>query len=212
MKKPEISVDQVMDVLNACYGQAVQGIPGTKSCSDLAAEYLARYKQTDKAASALINNQIAKCTVSGFLTSLGGLITLPIAIPANLATVWYMQIRMVGAVAVMAGFDPTDDAVQTLVYLCLTGTSASKICRDAGVKITNKLTQSLINKIPGSVLKAINSKVGFRLITKAGTTGIINLGKMVPLAGGVIGGGFDFVGTRVIADKAVQVFIKGTLD
>ena len=160
----------------------------------------------------MVNNQIAMCTTSGFLTSLGGLITLPVALPANLATVWYMQIRMIGAIAVMYGFDPLDDSVRTLVYLCLTGTSISKICRDAGVQFGNKLTLALVKKIPGAMLTKINQAVGFRFITKAGSKGIINITKMVPIVGGVVGGAFDFAGTKIIADKAINVFGKGELD
>ena len=34
-----------------------------------------------------ISWQVAKCGTSGFLTGLGGLITLPVAIPANIASV-----------------------------------------------------------------------------------------------------------------------------
>lgn len=160
----------------------------------------------------MVNNQIAMCTTSGFLTSLGGLITLPVALPANLATVWYMQIRMIGAIAVMYGFDPFDDSVRTLVYLCLTGTSISKICRDAGVQFGNKLTLAIVKKIPGAMLTKINQAVGFRFITKAGSKGIINITKMVPIVGGVIGGAFDFAGTKIIADKAIKVFGEGELD
>ena len=119
---------------------------------------------------------------------------------------------MIGTIAVMYGFDPLDDSVRTLVYLCLTGTSMSKICRDAGVQFGNKLTLSFVKKIPGSLLTKINQKVGFRFITRAGTTGIVNLTKLVPLVGGVVGGAFDFAGTRVIANKAIKVFGYGDLD
>ena len=37
----------------------------------------------EEAAKALIRGQLAKCSTSGFLTGLGGLITLPVAIPVR---------------------------------------------------------------------------------------------------------------------------------
>lgn len=212
MKAPEISQEQIMKVLDQCYDLSVKGLAKSKNCTDLANEYMNRYKTQEKAVHNMVNNQITMCTTSGFLTSLGGLITLPVALPANLATVWYMQIRMIGAIAVMYGFDPFDDSVRTLVYLCLTGTSISKICRDAGVQFGNKLTLALVKKIPGAMLAKINKAVGFRFITKAGSKGIINITKMVPIVGGVVGGAIDFAGTRIIADKAIKVFGKGELD
>lgn len=61
-----------------------------------------------------------------------------------------------------------------------------------------------IKKIPGKVLTKINQKVGFRFITKFGTKGIVNLGKMLPGVGAVIGGGLDLVETKVIADRAYK--------
>ena len=70
----------------------------------------------------------------------------------------------------------------------------------------------LIEKISGATLTRINQAVGFRLITKFGQTGIINLGKMVPLAGGVIGGGFDLVTTKIIAQNALKMFIETTTE
>ena len=211
MKMPELTQDQVMEILDKCYNESVNGLARSKNCVDLAAEYLDRYPNTEIAVKTMINNQIAMCTTSGFLTSLGGLITLPVALPANLVSVWYMQIRMIGTIAVMYGFDPLDDSVRTLVYLCLTGTSMSKICRDAGVQFGNKLTLSFVKKIPGSLLTKINQKVGFRFLTKFGTKGIINMGKAVPIVGGVISGGFDFAETKIIANRAYKMFIKGDL-
>lgn len=212
MKAPEINQEQVMMVLDRCYDIAIRGLAKSKNCTELANEYLGRFRSKDIAVKTMVNNQIAMCTTSGFLTSLGGLITLPVALPTNLATVWYMQIRMIGAIAVMYGFDPFDDSVRTMVYLCLTGTSISKICRDAGVQFGNKLTLGLVKKIPGAMLTKINQAVGFRFITRAGSKGIINLTKMVPVVGGVIGGAFDFAGTRAIANKAIRVFGQGELD
>ena len=212
MKMPELTQDQVMEILDKCYSEAVNGLAKSKNCVDLVAEYLNRYPNTEIAVKTMISNKIAMCTTSGFLTSLGGLIMLPVTLPANFVSVWCIQIRMIGIIAVMYGFDPLDDSVRTLVYLCLTGTSMSKICRDAGVQFRNKLTLSFIKKIPGSLLAKINQKVGFRFIARAGTKGIVNLTKLVPLVGGVVGGAFDFAVTRVIANKAIKVFGYGKLD
>lgn len=69
-----------------------------------------------------------------------------------------------------------------------------------------KLGSSVIKKIPGEVLKKTNQKIGFRFVTKGGTKGIINLTKLVPVLGGVIGGGFDYSSTKIIAARANKVF------
>ena len=65
-----------------------------------------------------------------------------------------------------------------------------------------------IKKIPGKVLTKINQKVGFRLVTKFGTKGIVNLGKLLPGVGAAVGGGLDFVETKIIANRSYKWFFK----
>ena len=52
------------------------------------------------------------------------------------------------------------------------------------------------------------------MLTKFGQTGAINLGKAVPLVGGVIGGAFDGTTTYAIGRVAKRVFVTpdGTSD
>ena len=101
--------------------------------------------------------------------------------------------------------------MQTLVYACLAGVAVNQLLKQAGIQFGNKFAVAMVRKIPGSVLTKINQKIGFRFITKFGSTGIINLGKAIPFVGGVIGGGMDFAETRVIADRAYKLFIMGDL-
>lgn len=211
-----VTPEQVQELLNVAYGKAIDGIPNvSKPVEELAADYAKRHKTTQGAAKALINNQLAKCTTSGFLSGLTGILALPVtlaSIPANIANVLYVQIRMVAALAKLGGYDVREDQVQTMVYVCLAGSAASDVLKEAGVQVGNKLALNAVKNIPGSVLTAINQKVGFRLATKFGETGIVNLGKLVPVAGALIGGGFDFATTRIIATTAYKQFIDSSDD
>lgn len=208
MAIPKITPEDMEDVLEKCYDLALSGLPTSPSCEELASQYLKKYPDTDLAVKKMVDNQVAKCATSGFLTNLGGLITLPVAIPANISSVLYVQLRMIAAIAIMGGYDPTDDAVQTLVYLCLARMSIQGACKAAGIQMANKVaTRAIIQKIPGELVKRINKAVGFRLVTKAGTTGIINLTKLVPVAGGVVGGSVDYATTKGIARRAYKTFI-----
>ena len=213
MEKKEIMTqEQVMELLDKLYDKSTQGIPKVSPpIENLAADYLGKHKDVESAAKSFINYQIAKCTTSGFITGLGGLITLPVAIPANVASVMYVQMRMIACLAYMGGFDTDSDQVQTLVYACLAGISIDQLVKQVGIKLGVKLTTSMVKKIPGKVLTKINQKVGFRFLTKFGTKGLINIGKMVPIVGGVIGGGFDLLETKIIADRAYKMFIKGDI-
>lgn len=179
------------------------------SVEELANDYLDKYPTKQQACKAMINNQIIKCTTSGFITGFGGVITMPVTLPANIGSVLYVQMRMIACTAYMAGFELNCDQTQTFVYACLAGVSVNALVKQAGIKFGLKFTNGLIKKIPGKVLTKINQKVGFRFITKFGSKGIINLGKLVPGVGAVIGGGLDLVETKVISARAYKWFFEG---
>lgn len=209
--------EDIMDLLNKLYEQCINGIDKigvkkiSKPVSDLADDYLNKYDDIETASKKFINYQLTKCTTSGFLTGLGGLITLPVAIPANIGSVLYVQMRMIAALAYMGGYDLKSDQVQTLVYATLAGVAIGGPIKKAGINIGEKVAITIVDKIPAATLKTINQKVGFRLFTKFGSKGIINFGKVVPVAGGFISGGFDFVETKAIAKRAHKLFIDGEL-
>ena len=209
-EKKIVTQEDIMKALDSCYERVLNGIPRVSpTVDDMSRDYLSKHNSPEEAAKAMHRNQIIKCTTSGFLTGFGGLITLPVTIPANLGSVLYVQMRMIASTAVMAGYTLDCDQTQTLVYACLAGVSVNEVLKQVGVKIGVKLANSMVKKIPGQVLTKINQRVGFRLLTKFGTKGVINIGKMIPGVGAVIGGGLDFAETKVIANRAYSWFFEG---
>lgn len=204
----ELTESKIMQALDWAYDKAVNGVPGLDSAKELADDYLKQDGTLTDQVNSLIRWQNTKAGTSGFLAGLGGLITMPITIPANITSVIYVQIRMIAAIAQMGGHDLKDDRVKTLVYTCLTGNAAKDILKDMGIVIGRKLTENAIKNISGKTITAINQKVGFRLLTKFGEQGAINLGKAVPLLGGIIGATFDSVATNTIGNIARDTFIK----
>ncbi|MBP2303681.1 EcsC family protein [Azospirillum melinis] len=197
----------IHQALDWAYDKAVNGVPGLDSAVELAAEYAKQDGTLYDQANALIRWQIAKCATSGFVTGLGGLMTLPVAIPANITSVLYVQVRMIAALAHLGGHDIKDDRVKTLVYTALCGNAALPVLKEIGVKVGTKVTQKMIQSISREVIISINKTVGFRLLTKFGSTGVINLGKAIPLVGGIVGGTVDGVATNTIGNVARDLFI-----
>nr|WP_284090943.1 EcsC family protein [Acinetobacter pittii] len=202
-----LTESKIMEVLNWSYDKAVNGVVGLDSAYDLAKNY----KKTDDSlynqVNSLIRWQNTKAGTSGFITGLGGIITLPVAIPANVASVMYVQIRMIAAIAHMGGHNLNDDRVRSLVFVCLTGNAAKDILKDVGIVVGKKLAENAIKNISGKTITAINKKVGFRLLTKFGEKGAINLGKAIPLFGGIVGATFDSITTNTIGNIARDTFI-----
>lgn len=204
-----ISPEKMQEVLDWTYDKAVQGIPKMGSAIDLAEDYMTGSGTTEDKINSLIRWQNTKAGSAGFVAGLGGAITLPVALPANIASTIYVQIRMVAAIAHMAGHDVKHDKVKTLIYLCLLGNSMNEVAKDFGITFGTKFATSYIEKnITGAALTKINKAVGFRLVTKFGTKGLINLGKIVPVIGGVIGGGLDAFTTNIVGNQARNTFLE----
>ena len=210
MKKIEVLTEkQWLDILDQIYAVTLNGVPKvSKPVSEFADEYLEKYKDSKLASQKLVNNQILKCTTSGFLTGLGGVLTIPIALPANITSVLYVQMRMIAAVAYLNGYDLNGDETHSFVYACLVGVSLNNVVKQSSIVFGVKVCNTLVKKIPSKVLTKINQMVGFRFITKFGKTGLVNLGKLFPVVGGVIGGTLDFAETKVIANRAIKWFVE----
>lgn len=205
----QLTISKVNELLDWGYEKALTGLPTMDTAYELAEEYTNKYG-VEQGIDKLITTQLAKCGTSGFLTGLGGLITLPLAVPANISSVLFIQMRMIASIAIMRGYDVKDDQVRTFVYASLTGKAATDILKQAGVQVGQKLAVNMIKKLPFEVIKKINKAVGFRLMTKFGQKGVINMGKMVPLVGGVIGGTYDATTTKMIANAAKDIFVELT--
>jgi hypothetical protein len=184
----------------------INGFGLLPSAEKVAANHLSSAKSAEDAINSVIAWRTTYAAGTGFVTGLGGIATLPVTIPASLAASYALGANTAAAVAKLRGHDVKSDQVQTMVLLCLIGEAGEEVLRTVGITITTKVAKNLINQIPGKVLIEINKKVGFRLITKAGEKGAINLIKMVPLVGGVVGGTFDGAFVNACGKTAKKVF------
>lgn len=202
-----LSQEVILNALDWAYDKAVNGVRGLDSAQDMADDYLKGEGALIDKVNSLIRWQNTKADTSGFITGLGGLLTLPLTLPANITSVLYVQIRMVAAIAIMGGYDVKDDRVQSIVYSCIAASSAAEVAKNFGIKLGNKLAMQGIKKISGETLKKINQAVGFRLLTKFGQKGFVNLGKTIPFVGGIVGATFDVVATNTVGNVARNTFI-----
>ena len=126
---------------------------------------------------------------------------------ADIGSSMYVQIRMIAAIAVMGGYSLQDDVVKSMVFATLLKVEVGNLLKQVGVKTANRASLQLLKKLPGTVLTKINQKLGFRFLTKFGQKGVINLVKVVPVAGGVVNGGLNLVETKAIGKRAMKVFL-----
>lgn len=199
----------IMKALDWAYEKATSNaLVGIESSHTLAEFYLKEEGSLENQIDSLIRWQNTKAVALGFATGLGGIIAIPVTLPADLAGVLFIQIRMIAAIAIMNGYDVHDDRVKTMIFACVCGSAAAEILKDAGIKVSTKVLNNMIQNISRETIIKINKAIGIRLVTKFGGTGMINLGKAVPLVGALVGGTFDGVTTNIIGNVAKKTFLN----
>ncbi|WP_106819132.1 EcsC family protein [Janibacter massiliensis] len=157
----------------------------------------------EKAIDAIVRKHITLAAGNGFLTSLGGFITMPVALPANVLGFYLVATRMTAAVAAIRGYDITNEQIRTAVLLSLVGADSSDLLKKAGVVApAGRLTNLAAQRLPGPALMMVNKAVGFRLLSRTGTGVLKRFGRAVPVLGGAVGAGTDAYLLNKIADQS----------
>jgi len=188
--------------------KGLEGLGPMSSAAGLASEYVGdeRYASDEARVSALIKWEMSKNFTTGFVTGLGGFITLPLAVPTALAASWVLQARMAGAIASIYGHDLDEARVRTKVLLALAGDVAREAMKDLGLKSGDRLTQRAVDQIPGRALVEVNKRIGASLVAKAGQRIALRFPRAVPVFGGVVGGSLDAVVCRKVGQTAKLLF------
>ena len=71
---------KMMQVLDWAYEKSLNGVPGMPPVIEFAEQYKNKSGSLESNVNSLIRWQMSKTATSGFLTGLGGLITLPVAV------------------------------------------------------------------------------------------------------------------------------------
>ncbi len=188
----------------------INGLGILPSAEKVAKDHLNGAASVEDAINSIIAWRTTHAVGTGFITGLGGIAAMPITIPSGLAASYAISANTAAAIAYLRGYDIHSDQVRTTILLCLLGEAGEEILKTAGIVIGNKVFQNLIKQIPGKILIEINKKIGFRLITKAGEKGVINLMKLVPLVGGIVGGTFDGMFVNTCGKTAKRIFSEAS--
>ena len=155
----------------------------------------------------VVRAHLAAGGTGGFLTGLGGFVTMPVALPANVVEFYLVATRMTAAIAALRGYDLTQPNIRTAVLLALVGADADDLVRKAGIVTpTGKLTDLAAQRLPGPALMVLNKAVAFRLVGNVGKATFSRLGRALPLAGGAVSASLDTYMLKRIADHARNEF------
>ena len=186
---------------------AIEGSEQLPGARIAAGHQLVRRGSAEDAIEGLIRNHAAMCGAQGFVTNLGGFVTLVVGAPTNLAGVALIQARMVAAIAHLRGYDLTDDRIRTAVLLTLVGSNSADVLAKAGVSVGTSAALNVAGKnLPKSALMVIQKAVGFRILRSVGERVFARVGKLAPLVGGLFGAGIDLAMMKRISEQARAEF------
>ena len=185
----------------------IQGLGPLSTAVQTAEEHLVTAGGDREAAvQRLIATHVRLAAATGFVTGLGGIATLPVTVPAAMAGLYIIATRMTAGVAHLRGYDIETDEVRSGILVALLGSAGAAVLRNTGIQIGQQSTAAALQRLPGRVLTELNKRVGYRLVSKAGEKGVVNLTKLVPLVGGPIGAAVDGVSCKTIAGYAMRTF------
>ena len=184
----------------------IDGVGPFASAVSVAERARAGHPSAESAVHVVVRRHSRAAAASGFATGVGGLVTMPVALPANIVGFYVMATRMVAAVAHLRGYDVTRPEVRSAVLLCLLGSDAGEVLRSAGLPVGGALSGLATRRLPKDVLMIVNKGVGFRLLARLGSFGVLQTSKILPLLGGVVGAGADVLLLRRIAKHAEREF------
>lgn len=186
--------------------RAVHGVGPLPSAASAAEKQLEEQDGiVDQAINELIENNTSLAAAQGFVTNIGGLVTMAATIPVNITGLALLQCRMVAGIAYLRGYDLDDDRVRNAILLCTLGEDTvrglvknKKVPGSPMVIATAPAYDPELDKLVAA--EVTSALVGRVIGRRAGTTVI----RRVPVAGGVWGASADAYSTWQVGKYAAR--------
>ncbi len=187
---------------------AIDGFRGFPGAREVARRHLERRRDVDRAIKDVIEQHIRLAGVQGFITNIGGIVTMPVAIPANIAGLAVVELRMVAAIAHLRGYDLAEPRVRAAALLTLLGKdgvqSASKSRQIPGsphdvATGVGRFDPAELERMAANVIQDMVKRVG-------GKHASLTIARRVPMIGGAVSAGVDAVAAHAIGRFADREF------
>ena len=174
-------------------GRAIDGIgplPPAASAADKQLEE--QHGDVDRAIHEVIENHVRLAGAQGFITNVGGLVTAPVAIPANVTGLALLQCRMIAGIAHLRGYDLADPKVRNAILVCMIDEDVvARMVKRKALPAPPMALATAPAHDP-DLDRTISAVVASDLITKvAGRRLALTVARRVPVVGGLIGLGTD---------------------
>ncbi len=179
--------------------------PGAKTT---AARSLQAKGDREAAIDSLVLQHIGLASAQGFVTSVGGLVTLPVGLPANLAGLAVLSVRMIGSIAHLRGYDVDDRRVRAALTMAMLGDDEVRRLVSEGKLPTTPLVIATSPMFDAELERRISERVMGSLAGRMGGKHLaVVVVRRIPLVGGGVGAAVDGWLTFGLAAYAKREFI-----
>ena len=198
-------IDRLVEML---IDAGLKGLGPISSAREVAEEALLKVDgDREQAIARLARATTVTGSIGGFVTGIGGFVTMPVSLPVNVAEFYIQAVRMVGGIATLRGYDIDEARVRTAILLTLVGSDSDEVLKKAGMTTASgRMASYALKGLPPAALMIINKAVGFRLMRGVSEKVLSRFGRGIPFAGGLVGGGIDGYMMKKIADQAMKEF------
>lgn len=198
---PAVTGQVVRDILERAI-DGVGPIPGAVKSAD--SQLRKAGGDIDLAIASLITTHLRLAGAQGFLTNIGGLLTMAVTVPANIAGVSLLQCHLAAAILHLRGYDLASPSVRDAVLVCLLDGDARKsLTKATGLTIS---PAALATAVPdGLVQQQVAKAVTGQLLAMSGGKQMASfVARRIPVLGGAVGGFGDAFSTRRIGRDAAR--------
>jgi hypothetical protein len=157
----------------------------------------------------LIEQHVRLAGGQGFVTGLGGIATMVVALPANLTGLTIVQARMVAAIAHLHGYDLASLKVRTAVAAVLLGPDGVQDQISKGRLPSRPLAIATAPAFDKPLADTVLNMVGVALMARLGGKHLgTTLARRIPLLGGGVGMIADGYSTYTIGRYAAEELVN----
>lgn len=192
----------------AFLNRAIDGVQGFPGARETARKQLLTSGDNERAVKAIIEQHIRLAGIGGFVTQVGGVMALPVTLPANVAGLGAIQLRMAAAIAHLRGHDLAAPRVRIAAMATLLGEEG--VAEAIATGDLDRTPRDLAFGPPlvdDAVRARLTAAVGQQLLVRVTTkSASLTLARGVPIVGGTVGAGMDAVYTWRIGRYAAEEF------
>jgi uncharacterized protein (DUF697 family) len=199
---PSVASQYVRAVLD----KAIDGVGPLRSAAASADSKLVDAGgDVEQAISRLLRLHVALAGAQGFVTNLGGMAAVAVAVPANVVGVTLVQCHLIAGIAHLRGYDLNDPRVRNAILVCMLGDdSARKLVSRSAIPASPLGIATAASHDP-ALDEHISREVTTDLIARtAGRRAVTIVGRRIPLLGGVVGGSSDAFVTWQLGQYAMR--------